>query len=590
MLNKMIVPFLFATLLAGCGNKEVLLETNGDLPGSSAVIQEFDTVMNSDAPAIAGGVLKYALVAESSFQGVFNPVFSEDAYDEELMGFSHESIFSYDEEFQLTQDGMATFVLNENLKTVSITMRDNLKWSDGAALTVDDILYAYEVIGHPDYSGSLYGEVFANVVGMTEYHEGTTDSIVGIEVLDDTHLTIAFEELNPSLLQAGGALWSQPLPRHQLERVPVADMMSSSQLREQPVGTGPFRVKSIIPGESVLFEANEYYWKGKPKLDNILVEVVGSATIVSEMEAGNYDVAVMPASSYESYKDFDNITLLGREELATTYIGFKLGSQDVESGDNALNLSSKMADAALRQAMAYALDNEFVAAVLFDGLRQPANAMVPPAFEGFSDDEAVGFSYDPVKASSLLDEAGYRDRDGDGFRETPDGEPLEINFAAVAGGDGTETVVAYYIQQWKEIGLDVSLATGRLIEYQKFHDMLASDSPAIDVYQATWGTGMDPNPTEMFGRTSALNYTRWANEENDSLLDQINAAVALDENARTGIYQEWQALLFEEAPVIPTFWRTQIFAVNNRVKNFNIRYGATRGWETIELTSEEPVR
>lgn len=590
MLNKMIVSFLLAALMAGCGNEEVLSEKDGNLSDSSAVIQEFDTVMNSDAPAVAGGVLKYALVAESSFQGIFSPVFSEDAYDEELMGFSHESIFSYDEEFQLTQDGMATFVLNENLKTVSITLQDNLKWSDGAALTVDDILYAYEVIGHPDYPGSLYGEAFANVVGMTEYHEGTAGAIAGIEVLDDTHLTIAFKELNPSILQAGGALWSQPLPRHQLESIPVSEMARSSQLREQPVGTGPFRVKAIVPGESVLFEANEYYWKGKPKLDNILVEVVGSATIVSEMEAGNYDVAVMPTSSYETYKDFDNITLLGREELATTYIGFKLGSRDVGSGANSLNLSSKMADAALRQAMAYALDNEFVAAVLFDGLRQPAHGMIPPVFEGFSDDEAVGFSYDPVKAASLLDEAGYLDSDGDGFRETPDGEPLEINFAAVAGGDAAETAVAYYIQQWKEIGLDVSLATGRLIEYQKFHDMLASDDPAIDAYQATWGTGMDPNPTEMFSRTSALNYTRWINEKNDALLDQLNAAGALDENARTQIYQQWQALLFEEAPVIPTFWRTQIFAVNNRVKNFNIRYGATRGWETIELTSEEPAR
>jgi peptide/nickel transport system substrate-binding protein len=282
--------------------------------------------------------------------------------------------------------------------------------------------------------------------------------------------------------------------------------------------------------------------------------------------------------------------LLGREELATAYIGFKLGSQDVESGANSLDLSSKMADPALRQAMAYALDNEFVAAVLFDGLRQPANGMIPPTFEGFSDDEAIGFSYDPVKATTLLDEAGYLDSDGDGFRETPDGEPLEIKFAAVAGGDAAETVVAYYIQQWKAIGLDVSLATGRLIEYQKFHDMLASDSPAIDVFQTTWGLGMDPNPSEMFGRTSDLNYTRWTNEKNDGLLAQINAAAALDGNTRTGIYQEWQALLFEEAPVIPTFWRTQIFAVNNRVKNFNIRYGATRGWETIELTSEEPVR
>jgi len=590
MLNKMFVTFLLAALLAGCGNDEVLLEAAGDLPDPSAVVQEFDTVMNSDDPAIAGGVLRYALVAEFSFQGVFNPAFSEDAYDEELMGFSHESIFSYDEEFQLTQDGMATFVLNENLKTISITLQDNLKWSDGAALTVDDILYAYEVIGHPDYAGSHYGDAFANVVGMTEYREGAAASIAGIEVLDDTHLTIAFKELNPSLLQAGGALWSQPLPRHQLESIPVSEMTRSAQLREKPVGAGPFRVKAIVPGESVLFEANEYYWKGKPKLDNILVEVVGPSTIVSEMEVGNYDVAVMPTSFYKAYKDFDNITLLGREELATAYIGFKLGSHDGGTGANSLDPNSKMADAALRQAMAYALDNAFVAAVIFDGLQQPANGMIPPVFEGFGDDEAVGFSYDPVKAGELLDKAGYLDRDSDGFRETPEGEPLEINFAAVAGGDAAEAVVAYYIQQWGEIGLDVSLSTGNLIEYQKFYDMLASDDPAIDVYQATWGTGMDPNPIEILGRASTRNYTRWTNEKNDVLLGQINGAAALDETARTGIYQDWQALLFEEVPVIPTLWRTQIFAVNNRVKNFNVRYGATRGWETIELTSEEPVR
>ena len=590
MLNKMIVSFFLAALLGGCGNENILSETDGNVSDSSVVIQEFDTVMNNDDPAITGGMLKYALVAESSFQGIFNPVFSEDSYDEELMGLSHESIFSYDEDFQLTQAGMATFVVNENLKTVSITLQDNLKWSDGAALTVDDILYAYEVIGHPDYPGSLYGEAFANVLGMTEYHEGTADAISGIEVLDDTHLTIAFKELNPSIFQAGGALWSQPLPRHQIESIPVSKMAGSAQLREQPVGTGPFRVKEIVPGESVLFEANEYYWKGKPKLDHILVEVVGSATIVSEMEAGNYDVAIMPTSSYETYKDFDNITLLGREEFATTYIGLKLGPRDVEARDNSLNLRPKMADAALRQAMAYALDNEFVAAVLFDGLRQPANGMIPSVFEGVSADEAVGFSYDPEKAASLLDEAGYLDNDGDGFRETPEGEQLEINFAAVSGGDAAETVVAYYIQQWQEIGLNVSLATGRLIEYQKFHDMLASDDSSIDAYQATWDIGMDPNPTEMFSGTSALNYTRWSSEKNDFLVDQLNVAGALDKNARMRIYRQWQALLFEEAPVIPTFWQTQIFAVNNRVKNFNIRYGATRGWETIELTSEEPVR
>lgn len=584
----------FAALLftlAACGNSgNGTDEPAAGSGGSVAVAPTFDTVMKNSGVAIEGGVLKYALVKDSPFQGIFSPEFYADAYDSELMGFSHEPLFSEAVDFSLSQEGMATFGFDKETKTISIILKDDLKWSDGEPLTTDDILFAYEVIGHPDYTGSRYGQTFANIVGMAEYHNGTAETISGIRVVDDTHLTITFLEANASLLQSGGGVWGYPMPRHQLGDVAIADMASSPEIRENPVGAGPFRVKTIIPGESVVFEANEYYWKGKPKLDGIVVDVVGSATIASEMEAGRYDIASMPTSSYDSYKELENITLLGRDALAYSYIGFKLGEWDEEKGENVMDPGAKMADVDLRKAMAYAIDNNAIAAEFYDGLRGNANGLIPPAFAEYRNRDASGFYLDADKAKRILDDAGYIDTDADGFRETPEGEPLAITFAAMAGDATAEPIAQYYIQQWQAIGLNVTLATGRPIEFQTFYNMIASDNAEIDVYQAAWGTGTDPNPTELYGRTAAFNYTRWTSEANDAALAKINSSDSLDKAYRVEAYKEWQKVMFEEVPVIPTLWRKELFAVNNRVKGYDITYGAKNGWEAVELTATEPIK
>lgn len=582
-----IFSAMFLTL-AACGNDGSV--EPADAPGSAAVVPTFDTVMKNSQAAIKGGILKYALVMDSPFQGIFSPEFYADAYDSELMGFSHEPLFSEDEDFRLSQDGMATYGFDEGKRVLSLTLKDNLKWSDGEPLTTDDILFSYEVIGHPDYTGIRYGEPFTNIIGMAEYHNGTAKTISGIQVVDDTHLTIEYIEANASILQSGGGVWGYPMPRHQLGSISIADMASSPEIRENPVSAGPFRVKSIIPGQSVTFEANEYYWKGKPKLDGIIAEVVGTEAIVSEMEAGRYDIASMPTSSYDTYKELENITLLGRDSSAYTYIGFKLGQWDEEAGENVLDPDAKMADVNLRKAMAYAIDNYAIAIEFYDGLRESAVGLIPPVFEDYRTRDTIGFYLDAAKANQILDDAGYEDRDGDGFRETPEGEALEIKFAAIAGGETAEPIVQYYIQQWEAIGLDVSLSTGSLIAFQTFYDMIGSDSAEIDVFQASWRTGSDPNPTELYGRTAILNYTRWTDVDNDAALEKINSSVSLDKYERIAAYKEWQAVMYKEVPVIPTLWRKELFAVNNRVKGYDITYGAINGWEVVALTSENPVR
>ncbi|MGP6147679.1 oligopeptide ABC transporter substrate-binding protein [Jeotgalibaca sp. A122] len=584
----------FALTLAACtgGDGEETSSTDtgsvseSTAGGEESGVVEFETVMTNDEESIEGGTLRYAMVASSPFQGIFSPEFYEDAYDAELMGFSHEMLFSVDESFMLSQDGMATFEFDEEAKTIAITLKDDLKWSDGEPLTAEDVLFSYEVIGSPEYAGVRYGADFENIVGMAEYKAGEADTISGITVSDDQNITIEYIEVNPSILQSGGGIWGYPMPKHQLENVAIADLASSPEIRNNPVGAGPFRVKSITPGESVEYEANEHYWKGAPKLDGVVVEVVAPETIVSEMENGNYDVASMPTDQYDTYKDGENFTLLGRQELAYTYIGFKLGQWDAEAAKNVSNPDAKMADVNLRQAMAYAIDNNAIATEFYQGLRENAKVMIPPVFGDFVNTEIEGFTYDPDKAAQILDDAGYVDTNDDGFRETPEGEELVINFASMAGGATSEPIAQYYLQEWNNIGLNVQLATGRLIEFQAFYDMLEADNEDIDVYQAAWGTGHDPNPTGLYGETAAFNYTRYVNEENTAILNKINSKDAFDPEFKFEAFHEWQEHMFENVPVIPTLWRSEVFAVNNRVKNYDITYGTTDGWEAVELTSE----
>ena len=105
-------------------------------------------------------------------------------------------------------------------------------------------------------------------------------------------------------------------------------MESSDKIRKNPIGFGPYKVKKIVQGEAVEFEAYDGYWKGKPKLAGITLSVVNSTTAVKALESGSIDVAELGADLYDGAKGLKNIELLGKVDLAYTYIGFKLGHYD----------------------------------------------------------------------------------------------------------------------------------------------------------------------------------------------------------------------------------------------------------------------
>ena len=546
---------------------------------------ELETAVKNDAEEIEGGTLRYALVGDP-FAGVLNNMLYDGNPDATIIGFFNEGLYGYDENFTIDDSGFAKVDFDVENKQVTITIPEGQKWDDGEDLTIDDVIWPYYVVGHPEYQGIRYGEDFENVVGMKEYHEGSAEEISGLERVDDYTLKVTYNQFPNSMLQAGGGVSSYIEPEHVFKDIPVGELLDSEPVRTKPVGFGPFRVTSITPGEAVTYEANEYYWRGRTKIDGVQLEVVNQSTAVAEMQAGNYDIASLPADSYDSYKDSENFTVLGDVQNAYTYIGFKLGK--LEDGENVPDESLVVADKAIRQAMAYAVDNDAIGERFYQGLRWRANAPITPNFKDYYNAELPGYTYDPEKAKQILADAGYTDADSDGFIEDKNGEPFTLGFASMSGGETAQPLAEYYMQAWAEVGIDVQLVDGQLMEFNSFYDKVEADDPAIQVYQGAWGTGGDPNPTGLYGRTASFNYTRWATEENDKLLAAINSDDSFDDEFRKQAFNDWQAYFMEELPVIPTLFRYSVVGVNNRVKNYDIKVGSDLTWVDVALTADAP--
>ena len=591
-IKSVVSVLIMMMVLMSCGPGQK--KSAGGDKGSENI--KFMTETQNNGNAVPGAVLSVAMVKDSPLVGIFNQAMYKDGYDGDIIDwFLGSYILDIDENFEVTDTGIATLNVDPENKKATIKIKDGMKWSDGQPIVADDIIYTYEVIGNKEYTGVRYSDESAKIVGMEDYKAGKASTISGIKKIDDKTVEISFKEMGQGIYTVGNGLERYAMPKHYLKDVPIKDLEKSEKIRSKVVVAGPYTISSIVPGESIELKGNPYYFKGKPKTDKVTIQVVNSQTITAAMKSGKYDIVLdIPTELYKTYKDLDNIDTLGRQELYYSYLGFKMGKYDKTKGENVVNPNAKVADLKLRQALAYGLDIKQMVKAFYDGLREKATSSVPPVFEKYYPKNLAGFPYDPEKAKKLLDEAGYKDVNGDGYREDKNGKPFEIKIAAMSGGDIAEPLVQFYIQQWKEIGIKGVLATGRLIEFNSFYDKVEADDPEIDVYFAAWGVGTNLGPYETAGRKSMFNYSRFASDENDKLMAEVTSPKTLtDPNYKPEAYKKWQEYYINQAVEVPLTYRYQLYPVNKRVKNFDVAYGYEKrgkGMHLVELTAAEPIK
>ena len=589
---KLIITFLVLIFAMSCspGKKR------SEMPGAKLNLSLFPIKTSNNEPVIEGGTLQVAMVKDDPLVGVFNEVLYTDGYDGDIIStFLSSGIFEVDENFEITDTGAATLKVDAKNKKATIKIKDGIKWSDGQPLTADDVIYAYEVVGNKDYPGVRYTEESQKIVGMKEYHSGSAKNISGIKKIDDKTVEISFSQLGQSIYAVGNGLIGNALPKHYLKDVPIKDLISSDKIRVKPVTLGPYNLTKVSRGESLEFTANPYYYRGKPKINKAILQVVNSQSIVAALKTGKYDyVMSMPDSLYNNYKDLKNIETLGQQDLYYSYLSFKLGHYDKAKGENITDPNAKMADVRLRQALAYGINVEEIAQAFYFGLRQEATSSIPPVFKKYFPKDLKGYPYNPEKAKQLLDEAGYKDVNGDGYREDKNGKPFEIKMAFMSGGDVAEPLAQNYIQSWKKIGIKAVLTSGRLLAFQNFYEKVEGDSKDIDVFFGAWGVGTTLDPTSSAGRKSQLNYSRFVSEENDRLMAEILGEKSLTvPNYKAEAFKNWQKYYIGQAVEVPLMYRYKLTPVNKRLKNVYIGYDAALKDEGIykwELTAINPMR
>ena len=520
-----------------------------------------------------GGTLKVAEVTNTPFTGVFNEELQMDTPSGDVASPGQESLFDTDDHYKINDKGPATLKLDRKAKTATITIKKGVKWSDGKQVTAKDVEFAYEIIANKATKSQRYASQFNIINGMADYHEGKAKTISGIEMPDGPNGRVTVlhcKELKPGMYYSGnGYIWEMAAPYHYLKKIPFSKLESSDEVRKKPLYFGPYQVKNIVRGQSVTWVPNKYYWRGKPKLDKIVYQVVSPNSASQAIKSHKFDITRVTNSQWKQVKDTKKVNFIAQIPLAYSYLAFKVGKWDTKKSKNVMNPHAKMGNKSLRQAMAYAMNTDDVYKHYTDGLSFQIPTLIPEPFGDYFDKSAKGYTYNIKKANQILDKAGFKKKGK--WRTNPNGKPLTINLLAMSGNAIQQPIIQNYIQQWNKIGLNVKLVGGRLTEFNSFYDKVQNDDPKVDLFLAGWNLSSEPSQEQMYSEGTMSNYSRFVTPENTKLIQEMDSQKAFDHKYRVQKFHEWQKYMLDQAYVVPTTNAYRIDAVNSKITGYSLK-------------------
>lgn len=537
-----------------------------------------------------GGTLKVAEVTNTPFTGVFNEELQMDQPSADVTSPGQESLFDTDDHYKINDKGPATLKLDRKAKTATITIKKGVKWSDGKQVTAKDIEFAYEIIANKATKSQRYATQFNIINGMSDYHEGKSKTISGIEMPDGPNGRVAIlhcKELKPGMYYSGnGYIWEMAAPYHYLKNIPFSKLESSDEIRKKPLFFGPYQVKNVVRGQSVTWVPNKYYWRGKPKLDKIVYQVVSPNSASQAIKSHKFDITRVTNSQWKQVKDTKKVNFIAQIPLAYSYLAFKVGKWDAKKSKNVMNPHAKMGNKSLRQAMAYAMNTDDVYKHYTDGLSFQIPTLIPEPFGDYFDKSAKGYTYNIKKANQILDKAGFKKKGK--WRTNPNGKPLAINLLAMSGNAIQQPIIQNYIQQWNKIGLNVKLVGGRLTEFNSFYDKVQNDDPKVDLFLAGRNLSTEPSQEQMYSEGTMSNYSRFVTPENTKLIQEMDSQKAFDHKYRVQKFHEWQKYMIDQAYVIPTKNDYRIDAVNSKITGYSLKPSQTNNghqlWYKVAYT------
>ncbi|WP_390629160.1 peptide-binding protein [Bacillus litorisediminis] len=513
--------------------------------------------------------------------GQFNPIFYTEAYEANIISFVFESLLTQNEKLEYEPNLAKSWKFNEDQTAITLELEQGVKWHDGEEFTAEDVVFTYKTLSSPGYveAGGVRTDYVERLLGYEEFSTGATDEFQGVTADGDYTVTFHFAQPNVTALKDVNF---PIIPEHIFKDIPVAEIpeAGASLKPGELIGTGPFKFTEMIEGEQYVLEKHAEYWKGEPYLDSITWKVVDQAVILGLLETGEVDFVADPngfqPADFETIDAMEHIEIIEQPDFGYQLMGMihnHRTPEDAQAGvinpDNWVpneDLKSKE----VRQAIAYAVDRQGIIDGILYGRGSVINAPIATQFWAYDGENPNQYPFDPEKAKELLDSAGYKDVNGDGFREDPNGEEWVLTLNYPTGNQLRERSAPIIKEMLEAVGIKIDLR--QPMEFAAYAEALEKDNEDWDLYLLGWSLGSgDPDPSGLWGIEAGYNYSRWNNPESDELLQKaLTPPDAFDQEYRKQVYSDWQVLYQDDLPALILYAQNSLWAYNKRLQGIEV--------------------
>jgi oligopeptide transport system substrate-binding protein len=430
-------------------------------------------------------------------------------------------LMTIDKNLAIVGDLAESWDVSADGKTTTFRIHPDAKFHNGRSVTANDVKWSLERAADPDTEAFNASVFLGDIVGVDQKLTGASNAISGVQVINDSTLTITTDAPKPFFLSKLTYPVSFVLDQQNVE--------SGRDWIFEPIGTGPFRLEEYRPGEVLRLTRFEDYHLGPAMIDEVEFLISGGNSMLM-YENDELHITGIPLGLLDGVLDPANAlfseVVEAPPQFDVDYFGFNTTEPPFD-------------DVKVRQAFNYAIDRETLASTLLQDLVVPAAGILPPGFPGYNPD-LQGYTYDPDKARQLIKDSKYG-----GLDELP---RITLTLPGSFGAAVSPAIEAM-LSMWEE-NLDVRinlLQTEWAIFLQDLHQQR---------FQMFGGLGWIadyPDPENfldvLFHSKSANNQSEYTNFELDLLLER--ARVELDETARFDLYNRAEEIIVADAPWVP---------------------------------------
>lgn len=461
-----------------------------------------------------------------------------------------DTLIDFDEQFHFIPRLAESYEVSPDGLTLTFHLRKTARWHDGAPFSARDVLHTVEAIRHLDPNGEAYKTLFGPLREVTAPDE----------------LTVRAVYLEPYALAL--ASWRETfiLPAHITGR-----QEGAAAYARAPIGTGPFRFTRWDPQQQIVLDANKDYFGGRPRVDRYVQRIIPSAEgLRAAAESGDVDVAPLTSEWAATHSPPDPNLPFGVTVIPTSVLDLIYW--------NIAEPRGLFADARVRRAMTMLLDRPGYAARVQHGYARPVATLIDPQIWG-GDPALTPHAFDVAAAMRLLDEAGIKDKDGDGLRDTPNG-PMSFTLIYSGQTSGHVEIGSLFERAAAQAGVRVKLQS---LEWP----VMRTKTREHDFEAAIYRLRLEPIPdpysyVHSSQIPSGFNFGGYRNPEIDRLSAELRRT--FDAKRSSEILSSIQRVLHEDEPFSVIVSPSALMAINRRLRIPEVKTAGLWNWYPSILT------